>query len=173
MKPSFVPLTVATFVFALAQTTNLAAKQDLPAALAGTWVGSGTINKSPRAPRERVRCRFSANWKSRASSMSLRYICLGIDVKFETTGALSYSAAKKSISGRLVTVGIGAFTAAGKHRGNRITLNLRGKDKATGKPLTGTMVLVRTGTARLTSTLSATDPKTGKPFRAFKAVFKR
>lgn len=105
--------------------------------------------------------------------MSLRYICLGIDVKFETTGKLNYNAAKKSISGRLVTVGIGAFSAIGKHNGNRITLNLRGKDKSTGKPLKGTMSLNHTATARLTSTLTATDPKTGKSFRAFKAVFKR
>lgn len=159
-------------------TTSLCAsafaKQvSLPERLAGVWVGGGSIHKAPGAPLERVRCRFSSKWSKRAASVSLRYICLGIDIKFETTGTLKYNASKRTIAGKLVTVGIGAFRASGKDNGNSVVMNLRGKDKQTGKPVSGTLSIRMNGNNALTSSLTATDPKTGKRFKAFKASFKR
>jgi len=150
-----------------------AADSSLPERLAGVWTGGGSIYKAPGAPLERVRCRFSSKWSKRAATISLRYICLGIDIKFETTGTLKYNAAKHSIAGKLVTVGIGAFRASGKDNGNNVVLNLRGKDKKTGKPVSGTLSIRMKGNNALTSSLTATDPKTGKRFKAFNASFKR
>jgi len=151
----------------------MAAKKDFAEKIAGVWVGSGSIYQSAGAPRERVRCRFSSKWAKQAAAISLRYICLGIDIKFETTGTLKINQASQAIAGKLVTVGIGAFKASGKLNGNKVTLNLTGKNKKTGKPVQGTLHISLKGNASFYSTLSATDPKTGKRFQAFKASFKK
>jgi len=141
--------------------------------IAGIWTGSGSIYQSAGAPRERVRCRFSSKWANKAAAISLRYMCLGIDIKFETTGTLKFNQASQTIAGKLVTVGIGAFKASGKLKGNKVTLSLTGKNKKTGKPVKGTLHISLKGNAAFYSTLSATDPKTGKRFQAFKASFKK
>lgn len=150
-----------------------AANSSLTERISGVWVGSGSIYKSAGAPMERVRCRFSSKWAEKAQTISLRYICLGIDIKFETTGTLKYSVQKHTISGKLVTVGIGAFRANGKDSSNIVVLTLSGKDKETGKPVSGTLSIKLKGKNSLRSSLMATDPKTGKRFKAFSANFKR
>lgn len=152
---------------------GLAAPKSLVAKMSGVWVGSGSIYQSSSAPRERVRCRFSAKEKNRSTAISLRYICLGIDIKFETTGTLKINQASKTIAGKLVTVGIGAFKARGQQKGNKITLNLTGKNKKTGKPVSGTLLISFKGNSSFQSAITATDPKNGKRFQAFKARFKR
>ena len=141
--------------------------------ISGVWVGSGSIYKSHGAPREPVRCRFSSKTASHAGAIAVRYICLGIDVKFETTGTLKFNKTKQTIAGKLVTVGVGAFAANGKHQGNNLALRLTGKDKKTGKPLSATLSISLKGKSKFASSLTATDPKTGKRFQAFKASFKR
>ncbi len=150
-----------------------AASKPLPERLAGVWVGGGAIYKSPGAPLERVRCRFSAKWSGKSQKIALRYICLGIDIKFETTGTLKYDATTHSIAGKLVTVGIGAFRASGKDTGNNVVMNLTGKNKKTGKPVNGVLSIKIKGKNGLRTTLTATDPKSGKRFQAFNANFKR
>lgn len=153
--------------------TSAYAASGLPERIAGVWVGSGSIHKAPGAPLERVRCRFSSKWSNRSQSVSLRYICLGIDIKFETTGTLKYNSKTHSIGGKLITVGIGAFRANGKSSSSKAVLTLTGKDKKTGKKLTGTLSIRMKGKNALTSSITATDPKTGKRFKAFTARFKR
>ncbi len=162
---------LATMVISISSVH--AANSSLPERIAGVWVGSGTIYKAPGAPLERVRCRFSSKWADKVQTISLRYICLGIDIKFETTGSLKYSIQKHTISGKLVTVGIGAFRANGKDSGNNVVLTLSGKDKETGKPVSGTLSIKLNGKNSLRSSLMATDPKTGKRFKAFSANFKK
>lgn len=139
----------------------------------GVWVGSGSIYRKPNAPRERVRCRFSSKLKNGATKISLRYICLGIDIKFETTGTLNYNQANGALNGKLVTVGIGGFKAVGKNKGNKVVLQLTGKDKETGKPVSGQLSLTLKGSKSLRSTLTATDVKSGKRFKVFNASFSR
>ncbi len=146
---------------------------ELPERISGVWVGGGLIRKSPGAPSERVRCRFSSKWAKRAATISLRYICLGIDIKFETTGTLKYNQAGQAIAGKLVVVGIGGFRASGKVKGDKVVMNLSGKDKKSGKPVNGTLAIAFKGNKSFRSSLTATDPKTGKRFQAFKASFKR
>jgi len=150
-----------------------AASASLPERLAGVWVGGGTIYKAPGAPLERVRCRLSSKWSNRSQNISLRYICLGIDIKFETTGTLKYNAETHTIAGKLVIVGIGAFAATGRNSGNNVVINLTGKDKETGKAVSGVLSIKIKGKNALASSLTATDPKSGKRFKAFSASFKR
>jgi len=150
-----------------------AAEKTFPERISGVWVGDGSIYRSSGAPRERVRCRFSSKWAKKESSVSLRYICLGIDIKFETTGTLKWSEAGQTIAGKLTTVGIGRFKASGKRKGKNIVMRLDGKDKKTGKPVSGTLTISLNSEKSLRSALSATDPKTGKRFQVFKASFKR
>ena len=157
----------------LASQPVSAAGAPFPERIAGTWVGGGSLYRSPSAPRERVRCRFTSKWSKKSASISLRYICLGIDIKFETTGTLKWNEAGKTIAGKLVTVGIGGFKATGKSRGDKVVINLVGKDKETGKRVTGTLSISLKGKKSLSSSLTATDPKTGKRFKAFNAKFKR
>lgn len=164
---------VALLTFVGLSGTSAYAANSLSERIAGVWVGSGSIHKAPGAPLERVRCRFSSKWSKRSQSISLRYICLGIDIKFETTGTLKYKSATQTIAGKLVTVGIGAFRASGKDKRNSVNLALSGKDKKTGKAVSGTLSIRLKGKNALTSTLTATDPKSGKRFRAFTARFKR
>lgn len=174
MNPKIRFLSASLFAAALlASGPACAADKKFPANLAGVWVGNGAIYQAPGAPRERVRCRFSSKWASAASAISLRYICLGIDIKFETTGTLKYVSAKRSIAGKLVVVGIGAFRATGTHKGKRISMRLSGKDRQTGKPVTGQLSIALNSNNAFTSTLTATDPKSGKKFQPFKARFKR
>ena len=154
-------------------TGATAASVSLPERLTGVWVGGGSIYKAPGTPLERVRCRFSSKWAKKSQTISLRYICLGIDIKFETTGTLKYSAETHAINGKLVTVGIGGFRASGKNTGNNVVINLTGKDKKTGKPVSGVLSIQIKGKTALSSSLTATDPKTGKRFKAFSASFKR
>ena len=163
-------LGLAALIFA---TPVQAASRSLPESLSGVWTGSGSIHKSPSAPRERVRCRLSSKWEKSAAKMAIRYICLGVDIKFETFGSLKYSAATKTISGKLTTVGIGAFKARGKDRGSKVVLTLSGRNKKTGKPAKALLSIVLSGKNRLSSYLTATDPKTGKRFQAFKATFRK
>ena len=153
--------------------SNAMAKQGYVAGMAGVWTGRGTIKKSATAPKEAVRCRLKSVPKNNGKAFYVRYFCLGIDIKFETTGTLSFNEKTKAIAGKLVTVGVGAFKANGKLKGKTVSLTLKGKDKKTGKPVTGNLTIRRKGKTNLTSTLSATDIKTGKRFRAFKASFKK
>jgi hypothetical protein len=163
----------AVAIASLAFTAPAKAAGSLPERMSGVWTGSGSIHKSPKAPRERVRCRLSSKWQKSASKMAIRYICLGIDIKFETFGSLKYNPASKTISGKLTTVGIGAFKAVGKDRGSKVVLTLSGKNKKTGKPSRALLSIVLSGKNRLSSFLTATDPKSGKRFQAFKASFKK
>ena len=163
----------AVLLFAQSARPGMAASDAFPQRIAGVWVGSGSIHQAPGAPRERVRCRLSAKWAKQKSSIAIRYICLGIDIKFETTGTLKFNQTRQIIAGKLITVGIGAFSARGKRRGNGVVLSLAGKDKKTGKPVNGTLSISLKGSASLASTLTATDAKTGKRFQAFKARFKK
>lgn len=167
-------LAVSVAIGALSVPTTVQAKeQGYVASVAGVWTGRGTIRKSSTAPKEAVRCRLKMVSKSRGAAFYVRYFCLGIDIKFETTGTLSYNQKSKTIAGKLVTVGVGAFRASGKLRGKNVSLTLSGKDKKTGKPVKGSLSIRQSGKTKLSSALSATDVKTGKRFQAFRASFKK
>ena len=153
--------------------TPALAGDDLPERLNGVWMGNGAIYKAPGAPRERVRCRFTSKWAKITATISLHYICLGIDIRFETNGKLKYDEARKTINGKLSTVGVGSFRAAGRHKRHSVVVTLTGKDPKTGKPVSGVLSIALKGKRSLNSSLTATDPKTGKRFQAFKASFKR
>ena len=166
-------LSAASIVTVIFAPINANAKQGYVADMAGVWTGRGTIQKSSSASKEAVRCRLKSVPKNNGKAFYVRYFCLGIDIKFETTGTLSFNEKTKAIAGKLVTVGVGAFKANGKLKGKTVSLILRGKDKKTGKPVTGSLTIRHSGKTKLTSTLSATDVKSGKRFRAFRASFKK
>lgn len=174
MKLLMIGVLSATSLTAVVFTPiNANAKQNYVAEMAGVWTGRGTIKKSSSASKEAVRCRLKSVPKNGGKAFYVRYFCLGIDIKFETTGTLSFNEKTKAIAGKLVTVGVGAFKANGKLKGKTVSLTLRGKDKKTGKPVTGSLIIRHSGKTKLTSTLSATDVKSGKRFRAFRASFKK
>ncbi len=166
-------LTSMVFATVAFTPTSANAQKGYVASIAGVWTGRGTIQKSSNSPKEAVRCRLKMVSKNKGGAFYVRYFCLGIDIKFETTGTLSFNQKTKVIAGKLVTVGVGAFRAKGKLKGKNVSLTLSGKDKKTGKPVKGSLSIRQSGKTKLSSSLSAIDVKTGKRFQAFKASFKK
>ena len=180
MKPANASLFAAAVLSAslavvagAASSASAGTKGNYITTMSGVWTGRGVIRKSSTAPRERVRCRLKSVPKNRNTAFYVRYFCLGVDIRFETTGTLFFDQTGKTLSGKLVTVGVGAFRASGTVRGKNLTLTLSGRDKKTGKPVSGVLSIRMKGNNRLSSSLNATDPDSGKRFQAFQASFSK
>ena len=141
--------------------------------IAGTWKGKGTIRRTPDGQEELVRCKLMPSFHRGASVLTLRYICRGIDVSFETYGNLDYDGKTRTVSGWLSTVGMGSAKTTGQQVGNKVTMTMVGEDKKTGKPQKAVMTISLTGERTLQSTVVTTDIKTGKTFNAFVSTFTR
>lgn len=141
--------------------------------LAGAWQGRGTVRRSAGAAAEPVSCRFSGARENGAATLSMRYICLGIDLKVETTGALQ-NAGNGRYTGWWHTVGAPRRAeGAGARSGDRLRLSLDGVHPETSEPMRSELVFDLNGQATFDNHLDAVDPKTGATFRAFSATFRR
>lgn len=140
--------------------------------LSGTWQGRGVLRRSLVANKEPVSCRLDGVLQG--SKLNMAYICLGIDVRFESTGSLIYVPATKRYTGTWHTTGQNWQTRLeGTKTGNRLNLILHGKHPKTARLMESKLVISLRPSGRLVNTVRAVDQKTGKLFEVFAVTFKR
>ena len=140
--------------------------------LSGTWKGRGILRRKLSANKEPVSCRLDGNWKD--GRLNLTYICLGVDVRFESKGFLAYKATTNRYTGTWYTSGQSTQARVeGTKNGNRLNLILNGKHPKTSKPVSSKLVISLRSAARLVNTIRTRDTKTGKTFELFAVTFKR
>lgn len=141
--------------------------------LSGKWVGSGVVRRAPTMPREVVKCRLTGRAGSN-TSLVLDYVCLGVDVKFQTSGKLVYDDERKVYTGSWSTGGkLKNARAEGRRKGNVLHMRVTGTDSETGKTVHSRFTVTLAGKTSMRNTFTTTDPKTGKRYQAFSATFKR
>ncbi len=140
--------------------------------LSGTWKGRGILRRKLSANKEPVSCRLDGALQG--SKLNLAYICLGVDVRFESKGFLVYKAATNQYTGTWYTSGQDAEARVnGTKNGNRLNLTLTGKHPKTSKPMNSKLVISLKSAARLVNTIRMRDEKTGKTFEVFAVTFSR
>lgn len=143
-------------------------------ALSGVWEGRGTMRRSPTAAAEPVSCRFEGTLAAGGLSLALNYVCLGIDLRFDATGALSFDPGSERYSATLTTTAanrraVGSGTATGA----TINLDLTTRHPETGAQLASRLTIAVAGARQLVKTLRSTDAQSGTSFQAFRATFGR
>ncbi len=166
----------AAFILAPARPPLHASPDDrsLLQSMAGNWKGRGTVRRTAGAATEPVSCRLDSRFDEKAFKLSMAYVCLGVDVKVETRGTLTYVPADKAYRGSWHTVGAKAkATGTGKRSGKTVRFSLDGFHPETNEPMRSQLTLTLNGAKRLANTLNAVDPKSGKSFRAFSVNFRK
>lgn len=174
--PSVPAVACAVLLAACPAGTRLASaasdRTDILKSLSGVWQGRGIVQRSATAAAEPVSCRFQAGMAGDGRSLDLSYICLGIDLRVESTGTLAVSGDRFAVS--LYTAGTDRrVEGTGVRNGNSLVLALEARHPETGKPVSSRLTMTLTGSATLANVLRATDPETGETFTAFDATFTR
>lgn len=143
---------------------------DVLAGMHGKWQGRGVVREKASSPTEAVACLFEGRWERIESTLHVRYLCLGADSRFETSGTLRLSGRK--VFSDLLMHDRGHVSGAGEVRSGEVHLIFAGKDKK-GRPVRAEFILGRKDDGRLSSILRATDPDSGEMFTAFTLTLKR
>ena len=147
---------------------------DLLKAMSGTWKGRGTVRESPRAAAEPVSCRYEGKLADSGLSLRITYVCLGVEFKFDATGALTFEPGSGRFTVTLTTPAANRRAeGSGRANGAGIELDLRGRHPETGAEVTSRLTMSMAGATRLVNVLRSTDPETGKSFQVFSATFGR
>jgi len=86
--------------------------------LSGTWKGRGILRRKLSANKEPVSCRLDGAWQG--GRLDLAYICLGVDVRFESKGFLTYQPTTNRYTGTWHTTGQNTEARVdGSKNGNR------------------------------------------------------
>lgn len=172
---AFVMLSTALFTIPSGQSPQASPDdRSLMQSMAGNWKGRGTVRRTAGAATEPVSCRLDSSFDEKAFKLSMAYVCLGVDVKVETRGSLTYVPADNAYRGSWHTVGAKARAKGkGRRTGKTVRLSLDGFHPETNEPMRSQLTLTLNGSKRLANTLNAVDPSSGKPFKAFSVNFRK
>jgi hypothetical protein len=173
--PLLVPcLLVAALGAATAPAHAQSGGTDLLKALSGVWQGRGTVRQSPSAAAEPVSCRYEGALSGEGLALALSYVCLGVEFKFDVTGALTFDPASERFDVILTTAAANRRAeGSGKANGAGIDFDLTGRHPETGAQVTSQFSISLASADKLVNVLRSTDPETGKSFGVLQVTFSR
>lgn len=183
-SPKFQPrfLTLAVFVASLmaggigsspVRAADEAATDRFLKNLAGSWKGRGKLRRTKASNIEPISCRMDGAWQRQQRRLKLTYVCLGIDVRFESIANLTRMP-NGAISGTWSVSGQSErITATGRRAGSALNLFLKGRHPETQKIINSRLKFTLGSNRRLHNVLQTRDPKTGAAFRAFNVSFRK
>ena len=172
------PLVTCLLVAALGAVSAPAHAQsggtDLLKALSGVWQGRGTVRQSPAAAAEPVSCRYEGTLSGEGLALALSYVCLGVEFKFDATGALTFDPASERFDVILTTAAANRRAeGSGKANGAGIDLDLKGRHPESGAEVTSRFSMSLASADKLVNVLRSADPETGKTFNVLQVTFSR
>lgn len=145
------------------------------ARIAGSWTGGGSVQRSPGADPDPVRCRLRIEWRDATRVMKSTLDCRGIDLDFKLWGSINVSASGGRLMGAFVgTEGLQSVTARGQCRGAALMLQLKAVEPKPGAPVSSdfTITLSPDGNT-LTNLIQTRLPGSQDKWRSLSISFKR
>lgn len=102
--------------------------------MTGKWKGTGWGKRNSSAPKEGVRCRLTARFRSKNRKLSVSGKCAATSRTFTLLGHVAEYNGSNKMTGRWVNPsGIGSMKIAGTRKGNNLIFTFIAKEDKTGK----------------------------------------